>query len=568
MTKTDNSLLASNELHQALTDFKFRNAVIENLDTTPGTDALFYERKTLALWLGSNVTLQDLARDGKVSDYLYIGYYLMLAFDKHISMFGEAQKKSLDILSRGQIKIFDYYNQNHHLLTTDPKKLFTEFRSIILDLDNGVDLSADEFENMRMFKRLCVIELSRVLSDHKISLQISRPTPELVEIDEEHNDKESMMETTTFTGIGLRLFFKEQINKNAETYPRACKIFLTAKDGTILEAIYYKKSQQPTQAVTIAMKAPFQAEFIHTSSSMAEFMKMFDTDVVFVNHRNYSVRSGRHAQSLDDVAGDIKVFADHFYNLGHDIKLYGMCGGAPGLILAAKQLLNQKVPYKLILDRTFDSYVDVFSLKNVIHFMNVHQASLPEELFTYYVLKLISLVGPYTETHTRSSLAKVDENLGEILMSLPEYDVMTLQGKSSDPQSPICEDKFISSDINIRGTIKNRRHQRKEMLKELSQLAKSIAQDFNDNPRMHAIFTSFEQCFVNGLRLIDDEKMRLNGKPARMLEYSPKGLLAGTAVMKLANERNLNLMDQPGRVRDIHAEWLFSLTARDMTPMR
>ena len=134
---------------------------------------------------------------------------------------------------------------------------------------------------------------------------------------------------------------------------------------------------------------------------------------------------------------------------------------------------------------------------------------------------------------------KHDTKFSDVALSLPENDVMVLQGKSKKipgKKYPDCTDGFLAPEIDMRHAFKVRRQDRKALLKELQDLARVIANNINVDPAMQGVFEKFTMFFLNCIRLMDNEKLRL------VYEYSDT-------------------------TSDIHPNKLFSLTTRDKTPI-
>ncbi len=68
---------------------------------------------------------------------------------------------------------------------------------------------------------------------------------------------------------------------------------------------------------------------------------LFQTDVLYLNHRNYSARSTRLANNASELANDVISFV-HYYLQRKRIVLYGMCGGAATMTLVADQLSKKE----------------------------------------------------------------------------------------------------------------------------------------------------------------------------------------------------------------------------------
>lgn len=565
MADARKNLVPPSDLRLARDNYAYRSELIEQLDTVSRDDPQRYEKQVLAFWLGSNMTLPDLERDAGISDYVYIGYYLMLAFDKWGSLIG----KQCPELHTVHLGLLHYFNEHYAQLTEHPDTMFQKFYEMIANLYPSANIDEALLEKFNEFKRTCIIELSRVLGGNNEHTRISRSTPGLMEIDDGYSQSKRMTSFISARGMGRRLFFKEQLNDEDNVYPRACKLLLPAKDGTILEGVYFKQQKTASSAVTLISVGPFQPEFLYDRDAMLKFLDTFGTDVVFVSHRNHSVRSARLAQDIPELASDFTAFANHFRSLGMRVGLYGMCGGGPAMIMAAKELTDSNAPCKLILDRTYDSYIRLCGSKNAAHFDSVQQQVAPEDIYSYYFLKLRSYLYmlPWLESWQNDALATIDLDLAEVVRSLPEFDVLTLEAKTTAKHKPVCEDKFIGRDINIRRGLKGRRHEHKQVLKELAQLSQYIADELQNDKDTAVVFNDLRHGFQGCINLIDAEKLRIIGQPKRVMEYRSDLLFSGMGPFALANEKRLAKLSDPERVQDIHTEWLFTLTTRDTTPV-
>ena len=139
------------------------------------------------------------------------------------------------------------------------------------------------------------------------------------------------------------------------------KIILSAADGTILDGLYVGEKNETSKTLVLSLIGHFASEHTYLANNIYKFQDLFDSDMVFINHRNFSFRSNKLACHPMDLANDIVSFVKYFKQ--RDIVLYGMCGGAAQMLLAAKILSEQNIRYKIIIDRFASRYIDFIDYK-------------------------------------------------------------------------------------------------------------------------------------------------------------------------------------------------------------
>lgn len=191
--------------------------------------------------------------------------------------------------------------------------------------------------------------------------------------------------------------------------------------------------------VILALIAHFQTEHHYLNTSFHEFQELFGTELVLINHRNYSNRSNKFANSAEEIARDVIAFANHFRQKNKKIVLYGMCRGAAHMIVAAHMLSHQKIPFKLIVHRFSQKYINFVDFKtlsraNDFSISNGQDCSrlLPgyqycPSLMPYLLILLFLLLFIFSKTAL--VITKTNIDFAKLVRMIPEEDLLILQAK-------------------------------------------------------------------------------------------------------------------------------------------
>jgi hypothetical protein len=266
----------------------------------------------------------------------------------------------------------------------------------------------------------------------------------------------------------------------------------------------------------LAMIGHVQAESGYISNHAIKFQTLFGSDIAFLNHRNFSTRSAKLAVNSHDIASDVVSFAKYFQRKNKKIVLYGMCGGAVNMVLAANILMRENIPFKLIVDRFFSNYVELVSLKAARRlcpmghaqtniFLNILSSSFARDL--HFIL--------YQGINAILNLTHNNPDFPALIRNIPEQDLLILQGKSpklNRKENLSIADHFIHPHNDIRNATNDRRHERKMILKSLILRCEDILAACEQAYDQYISFieTSFADLidyFKKFLQLIDNEKL-------------------------------------------------------------
>lgn len=518
----------------ALTDFKARTQLVNELDQTAEEDEQRFEKYVLAFWLGAT-TILDCIRSKyptpwqRCQFYLYIGYYCFLALDKQISLITDKSSFAYQALGQCRLDLMLCYNKNSYILKNKPGEFFLLLWEIVAAVDSQKAVHSADRKMIEEAKKQCVGELNRLRSDNNKFLppesfeektKLYKPTSLVSKVSDNVFGININVAITRFiTGSSsLFPFFNTAVNLY-DTYT-VNKIFLPAEDGIILEGLHIKKRNTSENTIVLALVGHFQFEDMYLSYSLDRFYDLFSTDVVLINHRNYSTRAAKKAASAAELANDVVAFANYFHDDHKKIVLYGMCGGAPHIILAANKLTEKSIPYKVIIDRFSRKYNNFYDFKTIMRLRRLGRGDLtspfnvPSSLFNFMLLLLpfsIYRLSAVSVTWFTSN----DTDFGKYIRKIPAEDLLVLQAKGEklpDHKETLMTDLYVHPKNDMRTAIKDRRHKNKEILKNLRQYCLDIAmadayfcsQEIQMSFRLLAKF--FEDC----LKLIANEKLTLS----------------------------------------------------------
>lgn len=504
-------LINATVLENAVVDLNVRNELIKDLDLTPDNHPLKNERLVLALWLGANSITQ---RISKFSRYIHNGYYFFLVLDKQISSLCREHPGGVKILIQAQQKLLACYNEHYELLTTNPQKLFHFFEHLIQKLNTSLCNPAERLI-INQTQQLGLKVLSPRGGAHRCNV-INPSSPYQPSLN------------------NLNQFANRMITADAKLHPYAAgplasaqylctKYFLRTADGMLLDGFYVKRKKTSSRYLVLILMGHFQAENKHVWESIVATHKLFDTDVFFINHRNYALRSAKKAISIDELAQDVITFATHFYGKRKKIVLYGMCGGAAHMILAAQKLTAHQRSFKLILDRFSRKYLDWSDYKS--YQLRKEADRIPtvsntiRHLLTFLILLLVW------------PILKLDINFGKIIQQLPEEDVLVLEArgkKHERTRKTYLFDYFVHPKNNLRAALKEKRLYKKALLQNLKEQSMDIAINERTPAELHILFHELSRHFDLCLQLISNEKLTLNShqNQTRFIDLHPEPLHA------------------------------------------
>lgn len=534
-------LIINETLGRALSQFKFRNQLIKSLDLSADHDENQFYKLVMAFWLGSNVTLNLLYDKHEIKSRNNIGYLLSLyhctlILDKQMSLL-ETSNPAYQIMQKALNNIFLTYNSNYLLLTEAPETLFQNFLLIIEDLSSDSVKETRARLILEQAKKSCFIELFKILNSRNVSIAVP-PCYEITEISNDLRGWDWYNPRKLTTGIlkvqtasYSRHLFGSIMEPTAKAHIH--RFILPAYDGILLEGTHVPIKNQHTNTVVLALIGHFPTEKYYISDHFIQFQNLFKTDVVFINHRNYSARSARMANSIDDLTQDVISFVNYFRKQNKDIVLYGMCGGAAHMLLAANKLQEGNIPFKLIIDRFSQRYYDFRDIKTIKRKNEYRIAAEITPGSTPVTIPVFILILFFLLVKLSLHLTKTNINFAALARNITEKDLLILQAKGpKTPGSPnlLCTDLWVHPDNDIRNAIKDLRHQRKDLLKTLRAYSRKI-HFYAESEELQSIFLQFVHFFNLSLQLITNEKLT---------RESP-----------------------PGLPTDIHSYKLFDLTTRD-----
>ena len=305
-------------------------------------------------------------------------------------------------------------------------------------------------------------------------------------------------------------------------------LYLCSRDGTTVDGLWLKKKGVKKKSVVLALVGHFQSEHTYLSNSQQAFYKLFNTDIIFINPRNYSQHAGIKANGINDIVSDISAFSDFASQKYKHMILYGMCGGVPFMTMAAEQLELEKKSYKVIVDRFSDSYSNIYSARTInrnsklynqtdfIKFKNTLKKDFkilsyfPDFSFNLF-LKLFS----YGMLMTKESLMMVlglQFSLADILKNIPFEKRLILQAKSKKiigEDTPHYTDRVVHPLDDMRHAFKARRHQKRIVLKNLSNVCLDVAVILPAETSIYLHMMKLSEIFRACLHTIDNEKLKI-----------------------------------------------------------
>lgn len=494
-------LVSTEILHQALNNYELRTKLIRDLLDTPRSDPLHGYKMVLAFLLGSNISKEKI-RVNEVPFYLKYQYffielyYSLMMLDKAISYAKNPTTRK--ILEDCRETLFSICIQDYLLLEKAP---FVFFAKLIKQFAN----LPEDNSQIKKIKKYCYENLSMTLdclpdkTDDYFYDTVNYNEPPQKELTA-YNDK------IYHLNVKANKMVANYCRKRHPFFARhtsACmtmenhKILLTANDGTILEGLEVDPPDGEKDVVVLTILATFQPEHQVVTKQLEQLADFFGTTTVFPSHRNFSLRAARFAKSPLELAEDIVRFADYYHKTGKRIVLYGMCGGGVQMILAAVQLQQMKIPFKLIIDRAFQKYTDCLDMKTVLR-MHKHADDVSK-------LGICIVALTHAVTWPVITFSNLNINFAKLLATIPENDVLLLQAKDKTNKHNV--DLFVHPKNDMRYYFRKRRHQHKINLQKLYKLSNEIANSVSADLR--DIFLKLATFFKGCLTLLEDEKITI-----------------------------------------------------------
>ncbi|ASQ44647.1 hypothetical protein [Legionella clemsonensis] len=530
-------------LIKAQSSLAIKNYLINQLNSVSQSDKHRLFKYALAFILGSSLKINHLFNEKPTfkKSYLHSFYNCFLLLEYEATSHASTYPNILEIIRRCQTSLLLHFNRRYRLLLESPENLLKYWREAVNQLEY---FTADRIEKtiLKKIADRCQIELSiELIKEDKIAIKTFRSFGKA--------SVSNYLHRMVIEAISQKSDAKLIFPLHSSSQYELKHIFVKNDNGIILDALHVSKIGVHSKTVVLMQFASMRPEEFYLFYNLENYYKLFNTDVVFIKNRNASSRSSQAALHSAEVAQDIIAFVNH-YKKQANIVLYGMCGGAPHMIVAAESLCKQKIPYKLIVDRFASSYSNFYQLHTVVRFLwfNTHfikdrpDVGKPKKfqalamfflLITPLMLILSTLARPLFK------LSKETINYGNIVRSLPESDVLILQGKEKKEvdDNALSIDFAIPTINSLRYAVKDLRQLKKNTLFILQQKSLNLSLHFaTDYFDLTIVFTRYADFFKTCLKLISNEKLTLDPKPAQ--------------------------------ITDIHSQHLFALTTRHHLPVR
>ncbi|STX27973.1 Uncharacterised protein [Legionella beliardensis] len=510
-------LVKKHELRSALINLDNRNTLIQKLDSVPASQKNAVFKIILAGWLGSNCSFEKIKYKELFKHhefYIMAMYQCLITLDKAISLWS-SQAKVQKMFQRCQLELLMFYNIHYQWLSCSPEKLFKTFAAIIRALNQ------EAYGNPELASTHNIYEKCLSLLADALSQKTHKSSPVWTGLKEFFLQSPSIGVATNkliTASLCPHTLYQALELYNNENY-LINKLLIPADNNIILDGLQVKRKDQSSDTVVLALVGHFQSEHNYIACCVKNFQALFNTDTVFINHRNYSTRAAIHANSIHDLAQDVVTFVHYYRKRDKNIVLYGMCGGAAHMIMAAHLLMQQNISFKLIVDRFANQYVNFVDSKTQLRqlrYLKIDHARSTIRVYTDYLLILLLIFTLYLIAKLLLSLSKTNVNFGALIRTIPDDDLLILQAKSRKIPSqsdPLFTDLVVHPTNDIRQSIKDKRHQKKLILKSLGQLCSNIASSFKESS-MQDIFKELAECFYSYIQLINDEKLIDSSSPS------------------------------------------------------
>ncbi|KTC99033.1 hypothetical protein Lgee_1299 [Legionella geestiana] len=532
-------LTANSLLLKALTDFNVREKLVAELSLTSEDlgDACFY-KWIMAFWLGSSVSRSLLLQAFRsevlpVIPYLDLGYYCLLTIERHRSLL-DSKSSASHVLYLVAARFLLYYNTHFSSLREAPKVFFYPLILAFDELSITSDSLPFEREMYKSAKTHCLGFLAQMMrATDRTELLPLPPQPFFVNFGKPVSYWARLRQQivrAVASGPLSTLPFSEGSEEMSSLL--VYKFLLPAHDGVVLEGVHMRQRETHRDVTVLVLIGKVQTEHLQLSRVRYGLPEFFKAEVVFINHRNFSLHSSKRAESLNDIALDIVTFAKHTLSRGKSVVLYGMCAGAAPMILAAERLMQQKIPFKLIVDRFADRYTSFFDYKTIKrhgHLMEGYTNGLirPFYLHALFPLSVITFLA-YWFVLLAFFIGRVPSRFDTIINQIPVTDLLIFQARGPKTHRLVCFDKpetgadtpkmlsvvtpnvvdaLIYPEHDLRHSAKARREANKFLLKSLKRYALTLSAFFEPHQITHAVFQRFAIFFDACLQCISNEKL-------------------------------------------------------------
>ncbi len=507
-------LVNPRRLSLALINLTERNQLIDDLTATPNHPFAF-AREVLAFLLGAN-QLQTHLVQSKPGLSIFFGelYLVFWWFERYLGL-PTPQDSVAKKEARGVFEnMFQHLNQFTDWDIRSAATLFYHFQMQLKRL-NAPEISVtrkhclEAISNFRPINDYQLTPVYHVWNPH----QQAHPFP-LIKL------------------IGI--YTQQLITQNVRLFPlpmihlkenRLKKVFLPSRDNVILDGFHIEPKEYQGKTIVIALIGHFANEEFYLGENLYRFQKLFGTHFISINHRNYANRSNQYGTTPYDFANDMVDYAHYFLKKGFNIVLYGMCGGAAHTLLAAAQLHEQGIPFKLIIDRFATRYTNFYGYKTVARILNLEyrgeiEAAVNFSEITFRTIKYINqhflllLLFALCAIPFYLALLITKSNIAfdNVIRSLPQNNVLILQAKPEKTDK--LNELLVHPKNDLRTATKSARQMQKTVLKRLKIACIKLA-DLNEKYAdvLVEALQSLQDSFQKALELIDNEKLTQNRTP-------------------------------------------------------
>jgi hypothetical protein len=332
-------------------------------------------------------------------------------------------------------------------------------------------------------------------------------------------------------------------SSRSDSVTRVHKFFIQGYDGIPIEGLEVKNQGKVSSTVVLALVAKFQPEHHFFNAVIKDIHQLFNTKVVFISHRNFSVRSDRRATSLDQIVRDVLSFANHYHD--KQLVLYGMCGGSAPMLLAANHLLNNNRSCKVIIDRFAQRYKDFVDPKTSIRYAHLNYSTLVIPSMRNYsklVLELSFSFFLYLIMKLCFYIVGYHINFATLAKRIPEGDLLVLQIRSPkirEQRFPTFTDAIIHPENELRAAFKDIRSQRKALFLKLIDYCRQLGVQEFFQIELQPVFQQLEVVFTQCIQLINNEK--LTGKTTPYSSLSKVNECHVTPLTELTTRNGQNI---------------------------
>lgn len=515
-------LIAPESIAAALTHFDKREALIRELAFSPVDGEDSYYKWILAFWLGSSTTRSVLLCAFKddalaISPYLDWGYYCALTITRHMSLL-QKESPAHAAFHHILLQFFLHYNEHYSSLKQAPKVIFYPLIHAFHEWNPGMDTPCEDKKIFADTRDMCLELLTQLMRWERVKSGLVAVTtkPFLLDFSSWHI-RQNVMRFITSRAQPVHSFNEAHTEfLSFDMY----KFLLPAQDGMILEGVRIRPKGKESNVVVLALFAQFQAEHNFINLFNGEISRLFNTDVVLINHRNFSLHSSKRAETMHDIALDIVSFVRYFADCGKSVVLYGHCAGAGAMLLASHHLMARHIPFKIIVDRfaaRYTSFLEYKTIKRGSDWLRNNPDGLLTEAYTQFLPRLVVMIYlSYLLSLFILYITQTPCRFDNIINRIPETDLLILQAKgpkvlpseSGEPK-PRFEDMLIHPDNDLRRAVKTQRMQRKVLLKTLKENGVLLSGMVEFFPEMKLLFQQVTAFFDDCLQCVSNEKLTL-----------------------------------------------------------